>query len=69
MVERFAKHILEQSVSVRAVPKSLWAKRRPRFANQWPNNVKIYKSAKFDKNIPSSARVMSIFNDLPQHAN
>ena len=53
VVESIDEYILEQSVSVRAVPELIMgeagrqsnfsAKPRPRFAYQWPDNVKMYK--------------------------
>ena len=34
-----------------------------RFAYQYLDNVKMYKQAEFDPNIPSGSRVMSIFTN------
>ena len=34
-------------------------------AYQWLDNVKMYKYAKFDQNIPCSSRVMNIFTLRP----
>ena len=39
------------------------AKSRHRFAYQWLDNVKMYKKAKCDPNIPVGSRVMSIFTN------
>ena len=44
------------------------AKHRPRFANQWPDNVKVYKYATFYYNIPCCSRVKKIFTIWPQPA-
>ena len=43
-------------------------KPRHRFAYQCLHNVKMYKYAKFDKNIPCGSRVMSVFTNRPRPA-
>ena len=39
------------------------------FAYQCKDNVKLYKQAKFDENIPFGSRVMSLFTKRAQPAN
>ena len=67
MVERIGRYILEKSASVRAVPELIVgeAGAAVKFFDKasWPDNVKMYKSAKFDQNIPCGSRFMSIFTN------
>ena len=44
-------------------PNCCSVKPRHGLASQWLENVKMYKYAKFDPNIPFGSRVMSIFTN------
>ena len=63
--------LLEQSVSVRAVPELMMGEAGAAVRQSLvpvPDNVKMYscKYAKFDQNIPCGSRVMSIFTNRPR---
>ena len=50
--------------SIKELDRPNWCSVKPRhcFAYQWLGNVKLHKYTKFEANIPSGPRVMSIFN-------
>ena len=73
-VESIGEYILEQSISVRAVPELIvgedrsaveffvkFGKASYRFAYEWPDSLETYKYANLDRNIPCDSRVMSFF--------